>query len=204
MKPSTQTHTGRRTAAWLAAAVLALSLVTGCGKDEAAPPATDNNQQTQTPGGTGAATDPAKEGQKGDAAAEKPAQTVSLTPITYSDPDRKAIADVAKIQGLGKVYIPQQGTADEKFDQVGGGQKQVTLRFAKMSVTESATEIKPAGTVEKEQDVKLKTGTGKFVTAGGQDTLYFKVEDTFMALTSAKGLSHGELQAIADTMAPLQ
>ncbi|AFH65089.1 hypothetical protein B2K_31025 [Paenibacillus mucilaginosus K02] len=204
MKLMSPSYTGRRKAAWLAAAVLALSLMTGCGNDEAAPaPGTENNgQQGGTTQGGGTA-DTAKEGQQGDAAAQKPAEKVSLAQITYSDADRKGIADVAKIQELAKVYVPQQGTADEKFDQVGGGQKQVTLKYAKMSIIESASEIKPAGTVEKEENVTLKQGSGKFVTVGGQDTLYFKMEDTFIALQSAKGLSRAELQAIAETMAPL-
>ncbi|WP_426448740.1 hypothetical protein ACP26L_29165 [Paenibacillus sp. S-38] len=203
MTTSTTLYTGRRKAAWLAAAVLTLSLITGCGKDEAAPaPGTDNTGQ-QAGTAQGGTAEGSKGGQTGDAAAEKPAEKVSLAQITYSDADRKGIADVAKIQELGKVYVPQQGTADEKFDQVGGGQKQVTLKYAKMSIIESASEIKPAGTAEKEENVTLKQGSGKFVTVGGQDTLYLKMDDTFIALQSAKGLTRAELQAIAETLAPL-
>lgn len=207
----------RRRAA-LAAAVLltAGSLLAGCQKNAAKAPDNAQTAPAPSPGGeqpSGTAGQTPAPGQGGQTPAPgtssggtagQPAVPVKLTPITYSDAQLKIIRDTAKATGVKTVYLPQQGAVDDSLDQVQGRGKSFALVFKKMQVVESAQEIKPADKPESEREVTLKIGAGKWVTVAGQPTLYLKLSDTYLALSSAKSVSPQEIEAIAETLAPVK
>lgn len=178
-----------RTAIYGCVLLISLNGLTACQKQPAETP--QGQQQTET--GT-------EQGQT----AKPPAAGVTLSPITYSDADQQGIKQTAKAIGVPTVYLPQQGTADDKLDQLMGAGKQLTLKFYKMNVIESAEEIKPSGNIESQNDIKLKIGRAQWITSGGKPMLHLKLEDTYIAIHSDKGVSQDELEAIAETLSPVK
>lgn len=183
---------------WALAVLAAVSLLTACTK-----------KQTATPPGAAAPPAQGQTGQQGGgtaggAAGGAPAANVKLTPITYADAEKQMVTTMAKTTGLKTVYLPQQVTTGDKLNQVGSSGEVMTMEFMKMNIQESAKEIKPAGAAESEKPVKLSVGDGKWVTSGGQPALYVKAGDTYVALSSAKSVSQDEIQAVAETLKPVQ
>ncbi|MGG2198790.1 MULTISPECIES: hypothetical protein [Paenibacillus] len=202
----------RRAALAAAALLTAGTLLAACQKSEKKPednaqtapaPATGGEQQ---PGSAGQ-TPPAGQGGTGTApggTAAQPNEPVKLTPLSYLEEEKKFIRETANKLGVKTVYLPQQGAPDDRLSQVQGMEKAFALVFLKMQIVESAQEIKPADKPESEREVKLNIGTGKWVTVAGQPTLYLKLGDTYLALSSAKSVSPQEIEAIAETLAPMK
>jgi type IV secretory pathway VirB10-like protein len=199
---------------WMTCALIAVTLaavISGCQKNEAAAPNTTTPPQATTPAETPQGT-PSGDGQaaqpgQGGAAAPAPATPaapVKLTPITYADVEKEIITNTAKAANVKTVYLPQQGAVDDKMDQVGTtGEGHMVIGYYKMQVTESSKEIKPSGTVESQKAVQLKIGKANWITAAGQPTLYLKLGDTYIAISSAKA-STDEIQAVAETLVPMK
>ncbi|WP_284637811.1 hypothetical protein [Paenibacillus silviterrae] len=157
--------------------------------------------QAAQPGGTGT-TQPGT-GQAQPAQPAQPAAPVKLTPITYQDVDKQSLTEIAKLVNLKTIYLPQQGAMDDKIDQMGTtGDGHLVVTYYKMQVTLSTKALEPEG--DKGTPVQLKNGKATWHTPNGQPTLYLKQGDTNIALSSAKGLTQADLQAIAETIAPLK
>ncbi|CAG7647924.1 hypothetical protein ACFQI7_20775 [Paenibacillus allorhizosphaerae] len=198
-----------KTALWFFVLIAAFSLTAGCGKPQAKPGenagqgAANPPQQGGTAGqlpqtGTGQG-----QGQTGQPS-KQPESAPKLTTIAYSDADKQILTATAKSSGVKTVYIPQQGATDDKLDVVRGTAKQMTLQYLKMVVVESAEQLVPVGKVTDQTEAKLKNGTAQWMSVNGQPTLYVKLGDTFISISSAKAVSKQELEAIADTLTPLK
>lgn len=192
---------------WTLAMLAAVSLLTACTKNQTAapspqtPPAQGQTGGAAAPGGTTGGT---TGGAAGGAPGKAPAANVKLVPVTYADAEKQMVTSTAKTAGLKTVYLPQQLTSGDKLNQVGLSGGVMTLELLKLSMQESAKEIVPAGKAESETPVKLSVGDGKWVTVGGQSTLYVKTADTYVAIIPSKNVSKDETQAVAETLKPVQ
>ncbi|UUZ84368.1 hypothetical protein LJK88_12070 [Paenibacillus sp. P26] len=197
-----------KTMKWTLVMLMAAGMLTACTKNQqASPPSTTTPSAGQTgqagqSGQTGQTGQSGQTGQGGQSTA--PAAGVKLTPISYPDVEKQMMTTTAKTSGIKTLYVPQQGAYGDSLNQVGSSSGVMTLEYSKMNIQESAMEIKPSGTAEPEKPVKLGVGEGKWVTVGGQPTLYLKVGETYVAINSAKSVSQEEIQAIAETLKPLQ
>ncbi|SDI10331.1 hypothetical protein [Paenibacillus naphthalenovorans] len=171
---------------WFFALLLASSLfaLTACQKDQTTPPQGQNQNQ-------------------GDQAANPPAAQVQLVPISYTEADKENIRNTAKFTGVASIYVPQKAVPDDKIDQVQGNGKVMTVKFKHMAVLESPEELRPPGQ-ESEKEVKLSIGTADWLTVNGQRALYLKQGDTFIAIQPLQGTAPEAIEAIAETLAPLE
>lgn len=188
-------NTWKRTGALASALLLAAALLTlaACQNEQAAPAPSEGSQPSQ-----------GQDQNQGGSTANPPAASVELAEIAYSDADKESIRSTAKFANITAIYVPQKGLPDDKLNQVQGTGNEMTLKFNKMSVIESAQEIKPAGQAESEKDVKLTGGTAKWITAGGRSVLYLKQGDTFIAIQPAQDVPAAAIEAVAQSLAPLQ
>ncbi|SDD26274.1 hypothetical protein SAMN02799630_02871 [Paenibacillus sp. UNCCL117] len=167
----------------------------------------ETGQQPQTPapttpGGQNGQPPAAGGTQSGTPAA--PAEPVKLAALDISDMYKKTVLDLAKAQGLKTAYVPKLGAQDDRVSQIQGMGDSFTIQYLNMELSESAKEMKPAGKVDSEKPVQLKIGSGKWVTEGGKSTLYLKVGDAYLALRSLQKLTAADIEAIAETLAPLE
>ncbi|MBP1156631.1 MULTISPECIES: hypothetical protein [unclassified Paenibacillus] len=181
-------YTWKRGAAWVVALFLAASLLTlmACQKGQTMSPGEGQNEN------------------QGEQPANPPTAKVELVPISYSDADKQMIRNTAKIAGVNPVYVPFKAAPDDKLDQVQSAGKIMTVKYNHMAVMQSVEEIRPLASTESEKEVRLSTGTAKWVKAGGQTLLYLKQGKTFIAIQSAESVSPETIEAIAESLAPLE
>lgn len=205
-----------RTAALLSALILTVTL-TACKKEAAQPPKTPEPAPTEqtTPGqttppgqtppqpGQSGQTPPGQTGQGGETAKPPEEAPIKIGQLQYTEIERTSVATAAKNAGVPTYYLPERGASDDKIDQMATSAKLLTLKYYKMTILESPEEIKPSGKVESKQEVKLRNGTGQWVTVDGKKTLYLKLDKTYIALSSDK-LSEADLQTVAESLATLK
>lgn len=195
---------------WMLLTFALAAIISGCGKEESAgtPPQQAAPPAAEAPAGAAPpqTAQPGQPAQGGAAQPEKPkpAAPVKLSPIPYSDADKQLIKQTAKIVEIQTVYLPQQGAQDDRMDQVGStAEGHLEIRYVKMLVTLSNKKF-AAGQAQSEKPVQLKNGPATWVTVNGQPSLHLKQGDMYIAISSAKAVSPEEIQAIAETLAPMQ
>lgn len=126
-----------------------------------------------------------------------------VKPLSYTDKHIEKVREAMKALEMKTVYVPRNGSPDDRLDWVEVDHNVLILHYKKMDITEYQKARKPTGRIKSEEEVKLLNGTGKWHTIGKRKTLSLQMPEAFIVISSPKGIPTEELERVAESLEPV-
>ena len=113
--------------------------------------------------------------------------------------DIDLILNTANLYGIKNPYIPVKGIATEYVMEVRKEQDAFEIAYPHFSITESTRDLIPSQYQEK-KEVKLNIGNAIWVTIQGQESLFLKLNNVYISISSAKPFTEMDFEKVAESI----